>query len=431
MQAQLQAHADPRQLRIDVRQAPLLRGYAAFDASGQRWLLQLLFHHLVMDHTTLEQLAHELALIEQGRQAELPPPVPFRNFVAQARLGVSAAGARSLLHPHARRRGRAHRAVRAAGRARRRRAGERSAPGRARRSGAARARASTRQGVSAASVFHLAWAQVLAKTSGRDDVVFGTVLFGRMQGGAGADRALGLFINTLPVRIGVGEQPLEQALRRTHDALSELLHHEHATLALAQRCSGVPAGTPLFSALAELPPQPGRARRPGASKAWRCSAAQERTNYPLALSVDDLGAGFALTAQVCEPMPAERICELHAHGAGAPGAGAGASAAHAGLRRIEVLPQAERQQVLHAFNDTQREYPQDALIHELFEAAGRAQPAGHGGAVRRAAAELRRAQRAGQPAGASPAAAWAWGPTRGWPSAWSAASRWWWRSWPC
>jgi non-ribosomal peptide synthetase component F len=90
-------------------------------------------------------------------------------------------------------------------------------------------------GVNVASICHLAWAKVLSRLTGREEVVFGTVLFGRMQGGQGAERAMGMFINTLPVRIVAGDEPVGQAVHTTHTLLSQLLHHEHAPLSLAQR----------------------------------------------------------------------------------------------------------------------------------------------------------------------------------------------------
>ena len=51
---QLKARFDPRRNRTDVRVAPLLQAYKAYDASQERWLLLLLSHHLATDHTTLE-----------------------------------------------------------------------------------------------------------------------------------------------------------------------------------------------------------------------------------------------------------------------------------------------------------------------------------------------------------------------------------------
>ncbi|MGK6796336.1 condensation domain-containing protein [Serratia marcescens] len=59
-----------------------------------------------------------------------------------------------------------------------------------------------------------AQAQVLASVSGRDSVVFGTVLLGRLQGGEGAERALGLFINTLPLRLGIDRRGVETVAER-------------------------------------------------------------------------------------------------------------------------------------------------------------------------------------------------------------------------
>lgn len=103
-------------------------------------------------------------------------------------------------------------------------------------------------GVSAASVCHLAWAQVLSRLTGHEEVVFGTVLLGRMQGGE-AVGAVGLLINTLPLRVSIGAQSVQHALRDPHEQLGQLIRHEHATLAQARRCSGVPAQTPLFTTL--------------------------------------------------------------------------------------------------------------------------------------------------------------------------------------
>ena len=82
------AEVDPRHYRLDIRRAPLLRLVRGYDEGRGRWLALLLFHHLAMDHTTLEVAQREIGALLAGRGALLPTPVPFRNFVAQARLGV-------------------------------------------------------------------------------------------------------------------------------------------------------------------------------------------------------------------------------------------------------------------------------------------------------------------------------------------------------
>ena len=85
---QLAARFDPRHYRLDVREAPLLRAYIAHDPANARWVMLLLFHHLSIDHATLELVQQEIHAQLRGESAHLPAPVPFRNFVAQARLGV-------------------------------------------------------------------------------------------------------------------------------------------------------------------------------------------------------------------------------------------------------------------------------------------------------------------------------------------------------
>jgi amino acid adenylation domain-containing protein/FkbM family methyltransferase len=365
---QLHQSDNPMSKRLDVRQAPWLRGYVAKDEEKQRWLLMIVLHHLAGDHTTIEVMEEEIQAYLLGEGGRLKKPKPFRNLVAQARLGVrreeheeyfrhllgdvdEPTAPFGLLDVQ----------------------GDGSGVDEARmkvEAGVARRvrQQARRLGVSAASVCHVAWAQVLAKASGREDVVFGTVLFGRTQAGSEADRAMGLFMNTLPARIQTGEQGAEATVRQTHEQLGKLMRHEHAPLASAQRCSRVEAPMPLFSALLNYRHSP---KGPTQQYARACEGmtrleAKARTNYPLVLSVDDVGEGLLFTAQVEARIQAQRICGMM-NTALEGLVEALERAPETAMCRLKVLPEEERRQVLYGWNDTRTNYGTEKCLHELFE----------------------------------------------------------------
>jgi amino acid adenylation domain-containing protein len=238
---------------------------------------------------------------------------------------------------------------------------------------ARRLRARARKlGVSASSLFHLAWARVLAKVSGREDVVFGTVLFEPTQGSEGADRVTGSFINILPIRIRVGEQEVETAVRCTHNLLADLMRHKHAAPALAQRCSAVPAPVPLFSALLNYRDSPdgeqvlsGEALQ--AREEMTRPPAEERANSPFIVSVNDFAGDFSLDAQTPASVGPLRVCQFMGTALEAL-AGALENQPSKAVRTLDVLPASERHRVLHEWNDTGAAFPSERCVHQLFEA---------------------------------------------------------------
>jgi hypothetical protein len=66
-----------------------LRVFVTEDSSTGRCLIMILLHHLTGDHTTMEVMQEEIQAHLLGQEDKLPTPLPFRNLVAQARLGVS------------------------------------------------------------------------------------------------------------------------------------------------------------------------------------------------------------------------------------------------------------------------------------------------------------------------------------------------------
>jgi amino acid adenylation domain-containing protein len=372
---QLRTQFDPRYYRLDVRQAPMLRGFVAQDAPNGRWLLQLLSHHLITDHTTLELVTQEIQTILQGRMQDLPLVLPFRSFVARARNGVSQEehaaffGAMlghidaptapfGLLDVH----------LEGAGIDEHRRDVAPELADRLRD-------AARRLGVSSASLFHVAWGTVLARISGRRDVVFGTVLFGRMDGGEGADRVMGMFINTLPICLSIGAGTVHDCVTGTHALLTQLLRHEHASLALAQRCSAVAAPTPLFSALLNYR-HSAVVEADASLHEWegiRMLGGAERTNYPLTLSIDERSDGFSLTVQIDARVRPQRVAD-YVETALQSLVLALEACPQLRVNELEVLPQAECERLLVQWNATQNDHAAGGSIQQMFEAQAACTP---------------------------------------------------------
>ncbi|MFD3457488.1 amino acid adenylation domain-containing protein, partial [Streptomyces sp. NPDC058691] len=356
---------------MDLRRAPLMDASVAADGDGGRWLMVLRMHHITQDHTTLDVVLDEVRVFLEGRGEQLPAPLPYRNFVGQALLGVSreehaAYFAKAL--------GEVTEPTAPFGVLDVRGDGTDVTDARlVLESGlAARVREQARRhGVSPATVFHVVWSRVLAAVSGRDDVVFGTVLFGRMQAGAGADRVPGLFVNSLPVRARTGDIGVRDALRSMQAQLAELMAHEHAPLALAQQASGVAAPAPLVTTLFNYAHSPiGDDPDEAGFEGIETLDFAERTNYPLAVVVDDFGTGsrggFGFTVQAAAPIDADLVASLM-QATTQNLVTALDEAPHHSLNRIGVLDADESRRVLIGWNDTAQQVPA-GTVPELFAA---------------------------------------------------------------
>ena len=231
--------AQERAERFDLADAPLIR-FALIRLAADRHRLVLTNHHIVMDGWSMPVLVRELLTLYAHRAdaAALPRVTPYRDYLAwaaaQDRAGALAAWRDALagleeatrLAPHD------------PGR-------EPVAPEQMRLAlseplTAALTAQARRHGLTLNTVIQTAWAILLGRLTGREDVVFGVTVAGRPPEVAGIENMVGLFINTLPLRVQLPPgTALLELLRQVQASQSRLMEHQHLGLAEVQGLAGL------------------------------------------------------------------------------------------------------------------------------------------------------------------------------------------------
>ncbi|MCA1559762.1 MAG: condensation domain-containing protein [Actinobacteria bacterium] len=100
--------------------------------------------------------------------------------------------------------------------------------------------AARRHGITTYTVIQAIWALLLARITGRDDVVFGTTTAGRPPEIPGIETMIGMFINTVPVRVRLNPaEPLIDMITRLQQEQSQLTSHHHLGLTDIQKQSDI------------------------------------------------------------------------------------------------------------------------------------------------------------------------------------------------
>jgi mycobactin peptide synthetase MbtF len=228
--------ADERRRPFDFARAPAIR-FVLIQLPDARWRFVITAHHIVIDGWSLPLFATELLTLYSagGDAAALPDaPRPYRDYIgwlsrrdqaaseAAWRQHLDGLPGPTLMSPAL--------------------AADPPGAGLPRRTEVRPDADSTTRlvngarvgGVTVNTVMQLAWALVLSRLIGRDDVVFGITVSGRPAELAGVEQMIGLFINTVPLRVrldpaaGVGAQCV--ALQREAAFLREHGYLSHARL---------------------------------------------------------------------------------------------------------------------------------------------------------------------------------------------------------
>ena len=212
-----------------------------------------------------------------------------------------------------------------------------------------------------------AWALLLSRYSGEDDVVFGATSSGRPPNLVGSESMVGLFINTLPVLVKVpADRSLISWLQTLQSQQIEAQQYEYTPLIQVQQWSDVPKDLPLFESILvfENYPVDASIAEFGIEMEIEETQSIESTNYPLTISAglsEELALEILYDRAFFDAATVKRILghlqHLLTEFVTQP---------EANLADLSILTN-EEQQILVDWNSNRVNYPDNLCIHHLFE----------------------------------------------------------------
>ena len=227
------------------------------------------------------------------------------------------------------------------------------------------------------TVVNAAWALVLGRFTGDQDVVFGSTRACRRSAlGGEAQDMVGLFINTLPLRARLGEgRSVADVLNDLRAQVVALREHEHTPLAEIQAASELPRGSALFDTLVMFENQElgQMLRATGTPLLADCSPhLHEQPSLPLNITVFD-GEQFEIRILYDRKRFRERVIRQLAESMSVALREL-ARDAQRPVHTVEVVPEAEKHRILFEWNATERSFCDQRCIHEGFEEQVERQP---------------------------------------------------------
>ncbi|MFI2612139.1 amino acid adenylation domain-containing protein [Kitasatospora sp. NPDC018619] len=220
-----------------------------------------------------------------------------------------------------------------------------------------------------------AWALLLSRYSGEEDVCFGSTVAGRPADLPGVADMVGNFLNTIPVRTRVAKgQDVLAWLRQLQDEQVEARGYEYLPLTRVQSASELPRGTRLFDSIVVFENYPGNGRAAAEhGLAVTGVTAVDTTSYPLDLTAyldgDRLALQLAYDAALFDgdrvARMAEHLAELlrgMAHGADRT------------VAELPMLPDRERELLLGELSGSTLPFDRDSCLHELIARQARRVP---------------------------------------------------------